>query len=164
MSLIWFATNNSVTVDDLPDLEVFGITLGQRSAKPVTTYRDPISGRMVAELGLVRVWRDGRVRIIPRTDCPDGGVSVLVRTALDCVERELHKRDSWHYTRATKDRPGRWGATILCTLREGASLFAEHAEILGLGSVCERPVRTARAPHRHPEMEPAEPRPIHQPT
>lgn len=151
--LIWFATNNHITLDALPDLEVLGITVEPRSTNAVTAYRDPVSGRMVAEVGVVRVWRDGRVHIIPRTDCPDVALEGLVRTALDCVERDLHKRDRWFYTRATKDRPGRWGSTILLTVPEGSSLFAEHAEILGIGSACKRP-----------ETEPAEHRPIHQTT
>lgn len=153
MSLIWFATNNSVTPADLPDLAVFGITVEPRTTKAVTVYRDPISLRMVAELGVVRAWRDGRVHIVPRADCPDAGLKVLTQTALDCVERGLHKRDRWFYTRATKRQPGRWGATILCTVPEGTSLFAEYATILGLASGCRRDSEPKRTSHSSPPAE-----------
>lgn len=132
--LTWFAANNSVTLADLPDLEVLGITVRPRSTNAVRAFRDLASGHMLVEVGLVRVWRDGRVHIIPRTDCPDVALEGLVRTSLDCVERDLHKRDRWFYTRATKDRPGRWESTICIAPRTGTSLFAEYAEVLGIAS------------------------------
>lgn len=164
MSLIWFAANNSVTLSDLQDLEVLGITVEARSPRAVAVYRDPITGRMVAEVGTVRAWRDGRVHIVPRTDCPDSALAALVQTALDCVERELHKRDRWHYSRATKDKPGRWGATILVAVREGGSLFAEHATVLGLASGCTRDADAPSTSHRPPIAEPAYRRPAYQTT
>lgn len=130
MSPTWFAVNNTATHADLSDLEVFGIRVTHRSQDPVTVHRDPQTGRMLATVGTVRVSRDGTVKIIPRLDCPESGVTVLARTALECVERELHRRDRWTYSRATAKRAGHWSARILVQLPEAGSVFTEHTEAL----------------------------------
>lgn len=130
MSLIWFATNNEATVSDLPDLEPFGIRLLGRSASPVIVYRDPASDRLLADIGRISVWKDGRVRIRPFYDSPDEAIDALVRTALDCHERALHRRDDWPYYRATAKRQGHWTTTISVSPPEGMSVFEAHADVL----------------------------------
>lgn len=130
MSRSWFATNNTATLDDLPDLEVFGIALGKRTSKTVSVSRDLPTGRLLATIGTVRVFRDGRVKITPRQDCPDEGVTVLVRTALDCVERDLHRRDRREYYRATAKVVGHWSGLISVRVPEGESVFEAHAEVM----------------------------------
>lgn len=141
---IWFSVNNQASHEDLPDLRAFGITARPRHSRPVTVYRDPVSERMIAEIGTVNVWRDGRVRFRPRHDCPDSGINVLVRTALECVERDLHLRDKWTYFRATRDVPvGQWSATICVGLRDSISVFEAHTAMLQPAS---SPARAERVP------------------
>ena len=111
MSPTWYAINNSVSLEDVPDLAAIGIKIGRRSLEPVAVFRDPGTGRLLAEVGTIHVYRDGRVWIIPRSDCPDACLLGLVRTAVDCVERDLHRRDRWHYYRPTKTAPvGQWSS------------------------------------------------------
>lgn len=128
--LTWYAVNNAVTLEDLPDLEVLGISVTSRSATPVHVYRDPATGVLLATLGTVRVFRDGSVTIQPRHDCPDGGLVALARTALDCVERDLHRRDRWTYWRATTRVAGCWSARISVRVPDGESVLSAHADLL----------------------------------
>lgn len=130
MSLTWYSVNNTAEVSDLPDLAALGITMLCRSTRPMHVWRDPDTGRMVAEVGMITVWRDGRIRVRLFADAPEMAGTMLVRTALDCAERDLHKRDRWAYTRATKRNPGYWNANILCTVPEGESLFEAHAAMM----------------------------------
>lgn len=128
--LIFFAVNNSATAADADDLKPFGISLLPNTMEPVTVYRDPVSGRLLAQIGRVQVFRNGKVNVRPHHDCPPIGVDVLMSTALECVERELHQRDDWNYRRGTSKRVGYWSAGILMALPEGASLFAAHVTAL----------------------------------
>lgn len=128
--LTWYAVNNAVTLEDLPDLEVLGISVAPRSSTPVHVYRDPATGFLLSTLGTVRVYRDGRVTIEPRHDCPDGGLVALARTALECVERDLHRRDRWTYWRATTRLAGCWSARISVRVPEGESILSAHADLL----------------------------------
>ncbi|MCT1776770.1 hypothetical protein [Brachybacterium sp. p3-SID957] len=131
MTPTWFAVNNQATLEDVPDLAAIGIKIGRRSPDPVRVFRDPSTGRLLAEIGTVHVYRDGRVWIIPRSDCPDGCLRELVRTAVDCVERDLHRRDRWHYYRPTKTVPvGEWSSVIAVWGPELQSVFAAHAAML----------------------------------
>ena len=131
MTPTWYAINNSVSLEDVPDLAAIGIKIGRRSLEPVAVFRDPGTGRLLAEVGTIHVYRDGRVWIIPRSDCPDACLLGLVRTAVDCVERDLHRRDRWHYYRPTKTAPvGQWLSVIAVCAPEGHSLFEAHAAML----------------------------------
>lgn len=128
--LTWFAVNNDARAADAPALAAFGVRLLPRSSEPVTVQRDPVSGRLLAELGGVQVIRGGAVNVRPRHDCPPAGVGVLVSTALECVERDLHVRDAWEYRRATTKRHGYWHTTICIALPEDTPLFAAQARAL----------------------------------
>ncbi|OFT58156.1 hypothetical protein HMPREF3159_07990 [Brachybacterium sp. HMSC06H03] len=129
--LTWYAVNNAVTLEDLPDLEVLGIRVQARSTRPMTVQRDPGTGRLLAAVGTVRAYRDGTITLTPRWDCPDSGVLVLARTGLDCAERDLHRRDAWCYYRASKRTPvGYWSARISVAVPEGRSVLSAHAAAL----------------------------------
>lgn len=130
MSLTWYAVNNRAEVSDLPDLGALGIRMVSRSDRPMVAYRDAASGHLLVEVGIVSVRRDGSIRIRPRSDAPPVAVEACVRTALDCLERDLHRRDSWDYYRATKARPGFWAAIIMVAPPEGMSVFEAHADVL----------------------------------
>lgn len=128
--LTWFAVNNTATADDADHLAPFGVDLRPATGETVTVQREPVTGRLLAQIGAVQVLRDGAVRIYPRADCPPVGVDVLVSTALECVERDLHKRDTWAYRRATAKRHGYWHAIIAMSVPDGSPLFATHAVAL----------------------------------
>lgn len=142
MNLTWYATNNSISLEDVPDLAAIGITVLRRDRDPVRVFRDPDTGRMLAEVGTVAVYRDGRVHVIPRHDCPDVCLLELVRTAVDCVERDLHRRDRWHYYRPSKAAPvGAWSSDISVCIPDGHSLFEAHTAMLHpAASPADRPV------------------------
>lgn len=128
--LTWYAVNNTATAADAPDLAPFSVHLRPASSEPVTVQRDPVSGRLIAEVGAVQVIRDGPVRVLPRHDCPPVGDDVLVSTALECVERDLHQRDAWEYRRGTSKRRGYWHAVIATSIPDGSPLFTAHAAAL----------------------------------
>lgn len=130
MSLTWFAVNNTATRHDAGNLSAFGVRLLEPSTEPVTVFRDPASGRVVAQIGAVRVNRDGSVLTQPRQDAPAPAVDVLVSTAVECVERDLHRRDDWAYRRATRTRGGYWHAVIVIGVPEGSQLFGSHVAAL----------------------------------
>lgn len=150
MSLTWYAVNNGARVEDLPDLEALGIRMVSRSDRPMVAYRDAASGHLLVEVGIVSVWRDGSIRIRPRSDAPPIAVEALVRTALDCLERELHRRDSWAYYRATASRPGYWSAVIMVAPPEGVSVFEAHAAVLRPAH--HEPTDLDIAAERHPRL------------
>lgn len=133
--LTWFAVNNTATANDAPALAPFGVDLRAPSSDPVTVRRDPITGRLLAQIGTVQVLRDGAVLVCPRHDCPPVGTDVLVSTALECVERDLHKRDGWGYRRATSKRHGYWHAVICMSIPDGSPLFTAHAAALAAAPV-----------------------------
>lgn len=130
MSLTWYAVNNRADTADLPDLEALGISMSGRSQAPMSVQRDPESQVLVVNIGAVTAWKDGRVTFRPRLDAPPSAETVLIRTALDCLERDLHRRDRWEYRRATKDRGAYWCAHIMVQVPEGSSLFAAYADVL----------------------------------
>lgn len=147
--LTWYATNNSATVDDMDVLGALGVEVLSPSAQPVEVYRDPMTGRVLARVGTVTVHEDGRVTIRPRSDAPRVATTVLLRTASECISRDLHRRDEWAHTPANGDRPGYWRARISMQLPTGTSLFAEHHAVLTLplGTAAEQATRTPVREH-----------------
>lgn len=145
--LTWFAVNNDARAADAPGLAAFGVRLRPRSSEPVTVQRDPVSGRLIAELGAVQVIRGGDVNVRPRHDCPPVGLDVLVSTALECVERDLHIRDAWEYRRATAKRHGYWHTTVCIALPEGTPLFAAQARALAAAPTVARDASALEASH-----------------
>lgn len=130
MSLTWYAVNNRADTTDLPDLEALGISMSGRSQTPMSVQRDPESQVLVVNIGAVTAWKDGRVTFQPRLDAPPSAETVLIRTALECLERDLHHRDRWEYRRATKARGAYWYAHIMVQVPESSSLFAAYADVL----------------------------------
>lgn len=128
--MIFFSLNNRAGLSDLEFLSQLGIRELPRSPEPMKVSRDPGTGKLMAEIGEVTVWRDGLIRFRARHDTPDGAKVILARTAVECLERDLHKRDHWEYARATKNLPGSWSSIILVGIRDGGSLFEAHAEAL----------------------------------
>lgn len=112
MKLTWYALNNTASLDDLEHLSALGIQRGTRSALPMHITRDYSSARWLVEIGEVYAYQNGEVVFTERCDTPETFTRALVRTALDCFERDLHRRDHWDYRAATKKRPGYWYATI----------------------------------------------------
>lgn len=130
MELTYFATNNQATLEDMDVLHAMGIRILDRAGGPMSAFRDPTNGRVRVDIGTVTVRRDGLIRIRPREDAPDVALKVLLRTAVECLERDLHKRDRWASHRATKNAPGYWRARISISVPEGESIFSEYVEVL----------------------------------
>lgn len=107
----WFSLNNGAELTDLDFLKNLGIH--QEPPRGETLYlRDQNTGRMMQFLGMVFVKTDGRVQFRPRHDTPAAGIRVLVRTAVDCLEHDLHKTAGWLYKRKTSKRPGYWATAV----------------------------------------------------
>lgn len=134
MELTYFSVNNRAQIEDMDVLHTMGIRLLAPSSEPMSAFRDPDTGRMRVEVGTVTVRRDGLIKIRPRSDAPTVAVRTLLRTAVECLERDLHKRDRWSTYRATKSAPGFWRAGISLSVLEGDSLFAEYVEVLSPAS------------------------------
>lgn len=157
MELTYFATNNQATLEDMDVLHAMGIRILDRAGGPMSAFRDPTNGRVRVDIGTVTVRRDGLIKIRPREDAPDVALEILLRTAVECLERGLHKRDRWASHRATKNAPGYWRARISISVPEGDSIFSEYVEVL-------RPAVTAfpreRADNESDALAPEHPRTV----
>lgn len=135
MKFTWYATNNYARLDDLEDLGAIGVRVLKRSPEPMTFWRDYESGLHMVKTGAVWVFRDGRINVRPRLDAPPVLVEALVRTAVECFERDLHIRDKWSYFRATKTRPGYWYAGISAGMPRGMLEALMRAQDRGLDAI-----------------------------
>lgn len=137
MRLTWYALNNFARLDDVQDLGAIGVRVLKRSSEPMTFWRDYESGLHMASIGAVWVFRDGRINVRPRLDAPPVLVEALVRTGVECFERDLHKRDKWKYYRATKTRPGFWHMRISAGMQRGTLEALLSAQERGLDAIRE---------------------------
>ncbi len=125
MTLFWFTPSNEAELEDVEFLKNLGIEV--RAPRGQTTfYRDPDSGKMVGFIGKVFVLQDGRVVVRPCADTSDGALRILLRTALDCAERDHHlKHSGWFYRRKTTKRQGFWVSRILCAVNTEGTMARE---------------------------------------
>ncbi|GAA1103495.1 hypothetical protein [Nesterenkonia jeotgali] len=122
----YFAHNNNAQLSDLDFFKSLGIR--QERPRGETTYiRDQNTGRMLQHLGYVFVRTDGIVQFRSRGDTEEAGVRVLVKTAVDCIEDDLHKQGGWVYKRKTAKFPGYWAAAIYAVLDPSDAVSQEIA-------------------------------------
>lgn len=135
----YFAINNDAQLADRDFFKSLGIY--QERPRGETTYlRDQNTGRMMQFLGMVFVKTDGTVQFRPRRDTEEAGVRVLIQTAVDCLERDLHKQGDWFYRRKTSKRTGYWAAAIYTTLGKNDAAYQEISSLQTAMADLGRPV------------------------
>ncbi|MDO5492246.1 MAG: hypothetical protein Q4F53_01365 [Nesterenkonia sp.] len=132
-SFNWFTFNNRTTVADIDFLKSLGVQID--SPMGIVNYaRDEDSGIMMGCLGHVFVRTDGVIKVRPHHGLQDNGLQVLLRTAVDCLERDMHLRERWEYRRKTKKRGGYWRCHVFAGINPnseaGRSIEALSTAIL----------------------------------
>lgn len=124
----WFSTNNQAQLADESFLLSLGITM-QRPSGEVVYLSDENTGRTMGLLGVAFVMTDGSVRIRPRNGVGDAGRARLLRIGVDCIERDLHKRERWTYRRKTSKQSGYWMTYLWAAIEQQSEMAREIATL-----------------------------------